>query len=67
VLTYVAAHNNLEVLGKVSRQILDVGSTADVVHGMLYDGSGGAARYIIGNAGARGPGCAHRDREVVLR
>jgi Clostripain family len=53
ILTYIAAHNNLELLGKVSRQqILGVGSTADVVHGMLYDGSVGAARYIIGNAGA---------------
>ena len=42
VLTYIAAHNNLEMLGKVSRkQILGVGSTPDVVHGMLYDGPGG--------------------------
>lgn len=53
ILTYIAAHNNLEQLGKVSRQqIAGVGSTADVVHGMLYDGSGGAARYVVGNAGA---------------
>src|SRR5512133_2109290 len=53
VLTYIAAHNNLEQLGKVSRQqILGVGSTADVVHGMLYDGSGGGARYVVGYAGA---------------
>jgi hypothetical protein len=53
VLTYIAAHNNLEQLGRASRrQILDVGSTEDVVHGMLYDGSGGAARYVVGNAGA---------------
>jgi len=52
VLTYIAAHNNLELLGTVSRkQILDVGSTADVVHGMLYDGSVGAARYVVGNSG----------------
>ena len=52
VLTYIAAHNNLEQLGAVSRQqILGVGSTADVVHGMLYDGSNGAARYVVGNAG----------------
>jgi hypothetical protein len=53
VLTYIAAHNNLEQLGKMSRQqIVGVGSTADVVHGMLYDGSGGAARYVVGNPGA---------------
>ena len=53
VLTYIAAHNNLELLGRVSRQqILDVGSTTGVVHGMLYDGSGGAARYVVGKPGA---------------
>ena len=52
VLTYIAAHNNLEELGKQSReQILGVGSTSDVVHGMLYDGSLGAARYVVGSAG----------------
>ncbi|KRF42161.1 clostripain-related cysteine peptidase [Terrabacter sp. Soil810] len=53
VLTYIAAHNDLEPLGKVSRQqILGVGSTPEVVHGMLYDGAAGAARYVVGNAGA---------------
>lgn len=52
VLTYIAAHNNLEILGTVSRQqILGVGSTADVVQGMLYDGSVGGARYVVGNPG----------------
>lgn len=64
VLTYIAAHNNLVELGKQSRErILGVGSTSDVVHGMLYDGSLGAARYVVGSAGTvdggRGKGFGH--------
>jgi hypothetical protein len=52
ILTYIAAHNNLAMLGQLSlNQILQVGSTADVVHGMLYDGPGGGGRYIVGNPG----------------
>lgn len=58
VLTYIAAHNNLAQLGKKSLlEILDVGSTPDVVHGVLYDGvlpgrhSGVAARYVMGEPG----------------
>jgi hypothetical protein len=52
VLTYIAAHNDLERLGTVSRQqILGVGSSVDVVHGMLYDGSIGGARYVVGTPG----------------
>jgi hypothetical protein len=52
VLTYIAAHNDLDLFGKKSLQeILGVGSTADVVHGVLYDGKAGAARYVIGNPG----------------
>jgi len=52
VLTYIAAHNNLEQLGMLSRQqILNVGSTNDVVHGMLYDGSVGGARYVVDSPG----------------
>lgn len=52
VLTYIAAHNNLDLLGKKSLQeILGVGSTADVTHGVLYDGKAGAARYVMGKPG----------------
>jgi hypothetical protein len=52
VLTYIAAHNNLEMLGRRSRgEILNVGSSPDVVHGMLYDGRVGGARYVVGEAG----------------
>jgi hypothetical protein len=52
VLTYIAAHNNLQPLGKASRdQIVQVGSTAEVAHGVLYDGARGAARYLVGDAG----------------
>src|SRR6266496_2557645 len=52
LLTYIAAHNNLEELGKNSLlEILNVGSTRDVVHGVLYDGGVGAARYVMGDAG----------------
>jgi hypothetical protein len=52
VLTYIAAHNNLDWLGNKSRQeILEVGSTTDVVHGVLYDGKAGAARCVMGNPG----------------
>ncbi len=40
VLTYIAAHNNLDQLGKKSLlEILDVGSTPEVVQGVLYDGA----------------------------
>lgn len=52
VLTYLAAHNNLAMLGKMSlNQILKVGSTESVVHGMLYDGPGEGGRYIVGAPG----------------
>ena len=52
VLTYIAAHNNLDLFGKRSRQeILGVGSSSDVVHGILYDSPVGAARYVIGEPG----------------
>jgi hypothetical protein len=58
VLTYIAAHNNLANLGKRSLlEILNVGSTSDVVHGVLYDGmlaglhAGAAARYLMGDPG----------------
>ena len=53
VLTYIAAHNNLEQFGKKSlMEILGVGSTTDVVHGALYDGKAGAGRYVMGDPGA---------------
>ena len=52
VLTYIAAHNNLDALGKKSLdEILKVGSSDDVVHGALYDGPAGAARYVMGDPG----------------
>lgn len=52
VLTYIAAHNNLEQFGKKSlMEILGVGSTADVVQGALYDGKVGAGRYVMGDPG----------------
>jgi hypothetical protein len=52
VLTYIAAHNNLALLGKQSLyQIVTVGSTADVVHGVLYDAPDVAGRYLIGSSG----------------
>ena len=52
ILTYIAAHNNLAMLGKVSlNQILGVGSSPDVVHGMLYDGPGEGGRYVVGDPG----------------
>src|SRR6516165_11263785 len=52
ILTYIAAHNNLDQLGKTSlREILTVGSTPDVVQGALFDGKGGAARYVMGEPG----------------
>lgn len=52
VLTYIAAHNNLDALGKKSLdEILRVGSSDDVVHGVFYDGPVGAARYVMGDPG----------------
>lgn len=52
MLTYIAAHNNLDTLGKKSLdEILKVGSSDDVVHGALYDGPAGAARYVMGDPG----------------
>jgi len=52
ILTYIAAHNNLEDFGMRSwRQICDVGSTKQVIHGVLFDGPNGASRYIFGDPG----------------
>ncbi len=52
VLTYIAAHNNLHALGEQSfLQILNVGSSQAVAHGLLLDGQHGAARYLVGDAG----------------
>jgi hypothetical protein len=52
ILTYIAAHNNLYDYGIRSwRQIRDVGSTRDVMQGVLYDGPQGASRYIFGDPG----------------
>lgn len=52
VLTYIAAHNNLQEFGKRSlTEILSVGSTSNVVHGALFDGKMGAGRYVMGDPG----------------
>ena len=52
VLTYIAAHNNLDLLGKKSlNEILSVGSSSDVVQGVLYDSYAGAGRYVMGDSG----------------
>jgi len=52
ILTYIAAHNNLEILAKLSfDQILAVGSTPEVMQTVLFDWPGGAARYIVGGPG----------------
>src|SRR5262245_23053402 len=52
VLTYIAAHNNLDQFGKRSlMEILGVGSTADVVQGALYDGKAGPGACGMGSPG----------------
>lgn len=52
VLTYIAAHNNLDSFGRKSlNDILSVGSNSEVVLGALYDGRVGAGRYVIGKPG----------------
>jgi hypothetical protein len=52
ILTYIAAHNNLQWMGKRSfDQIIAVGSTPEVRHGILFDWPDGAARYIAGEPG----------------
>lgn len=52
ILTYIAAHNNLHYMGKRSYdQIIALGSTPEVRHGILFDWPDGAARYIVGEPG----------------
>lgn len=52
ILTYIAAHNNLQQMGDRSlNQIIGVGSTRDVMHGVLFDGPQGATRCVIGGPG----------------
>jgi len=52
ILTYIAAHNNLEALGQRSLdQILSVGSTPQLKLAALYDRYNGATRYIAGEPG----------------
>lgn len=49
VLTFIAAHNNLEAFGKASlMEILGVGSTEEVVLGAFFDGKSGAGMYTMG-------------------
>lgn len=52
IITYIAAHNNLESAGRRSLdQILSVGSTSHLNLVALYDKPSGAARYIAGKPG----------------
>jgi hypothetical protein len=52
ILTYIAAHNNLQELGDRSlEQIVGIGSTREVVHGVLFDGEEGAVRCMVGDPG----------------
>ncbi len=52
ILTYIAAHNDLQLMGERSLgQIIDAGSTPDVMHGVLFDGIDGAKRYVVGDGG----------------
>lgn len=52
VLTYIAAHNDLNNYGRNSlNELLAVGSTSEVVLGALYDGKSGAGRYVMGDPG----------------
>ena len=52
ILVYIAAHNNLEQLGRRSlAQILDVGSTPQLKLAALYDGPHGATRTVAGEPG----------------
>lgn len=52
ILTYIAAHNNLDAMGQRSlAQILDVGSSPEVRLAVLFDGETRATRYIAGEPG----------------
>jgi Clostripain family len=52
ILTYIAAHNNLDELGRRSLgQILGVGSTPEVKLLVLYDGQESASRFLAGGPG----------------
>jgi hypothetical protein len=52
VLTYIAAHNNLDSFGRKSfNEIASVGSNPEVVLTALFDGAVGGSRYVIGEPG----------------
>ncbi len=52
LLTYIAADNDLYSMGRQSYdQIIGVGSTDEIRHGVLFDWPAGAARYIAGKPG----------------
>ena len=52
VLTYIAAHNDLDEFGRRSlAEILSVGSTPEVTLAVLFDGTQGATRYVAGEPG----------------
>lgn len=52
ILTYIAAHNDLQWMGDRSLdQIVGVGSTKEVAQAVLFDGANGAVRCIAGSPG----------------
>jgi len=60
ILIYIAAHNNLEVMGQGSLdQILAVGSSPEVRLPVFFNAPSGAARYIAG-----GPGTAAAEERL---
>src|SRR5512137_730297 len=51
ILTYIAAHNNLDAMGQRSwEQIKNTGSSADVQFAVLFDGTQKTWRSIIGQS-----------------
>jgi len=53
ILTYIAAHNNLDELGQRSlSQITHTGRSPDVRAVVLFDGTQAAARGVAGGASA---------------
>lgn len=52
ILTYIAAHNNLQSMGdRTLDQIVGVGSSKEVAQAVLFDGANGAVRCIVGSPG----------------
>ena len=54
ILTYIAAHNNLDEYGvRSAEQILSVGGGKGISHGVLLDLKDKASRFIAGSSGTR--------------